>query len=93
MASSSEYRPDTPHSLALEERHRLCVSGVSEVLSFDEEQVVMETALGQLTVEGEGLHVEKLSLDVGELTLEGNIQSLCYSRETKRRGSFWSRVF
>ena len=53
----------------------------------------METALGQLTVEGEGLHVEKLSLDVGELTLEGNIQSLCYSRETKRRGSFWSRVF
>ena len=33
------------------------------------------------------------SLDVGELTLEGNIQSLCYSRETKRRGSFWSRVF
>ena len=52
MASSSEYRPDTPHSLALEERHRLCVSGVSEVLSFDEEQVVMDTSLGLLTVDG-----------------------------------------
>lgn len=93
MASSSEYRPDTPHSLALEERHRLCVSGVSEVLSFDEEQVVMDTNLGLLTVEGEGLHVEKLTLDAGELTLEGSIQSLSYSREGKRKGSFWSRVF
>ena len=93
MENSNQFQADGPHSLILEERRRLNVSGVSEVLSFDEEQVVMETALGQLTVEGEGLHVEKLSLDVGELTLEGNIQSLCYSRETKHRGSFWSRVF
>ena len=93
MENSNQFQADGPHSLVLEERRRLNVSGVSEVLSFDEEQVVMETALGQLTVEGEGLHVEKLSLDAGELTLEGNIQSLSYSRETKRRGSVWSRVF
>ena len=91
MLSSSEYWPDTPHSLALEERHGLCVSWVCQVLSFDEEQ--MDTSLGLLTVEGEGLHVEKLTLDAGELTLEGSIQSLSYSREGKRKGSFWSRVF
>ena len=53
----------------------------------------MDTALGLLTVEGEQLHVEKLSLDVGELTLEGSIQSLCYSRSGQKKGSFWSRVF
>ena len=54
----------------------------------------METPLGRLTVEGEGLHVEKLSLDVGELTLEGSIQSLAYSHDGKgKSGSFWSRVF
>lgn len=93
MVKTQDFQADTPHSVVLEERHRLSVSGVSEVLSFDEEAVVMETSLGQLTVEGDGLHVEKLSLDVGELTLEGNISALCYSREGKSRGSFWSKVF
>lgn len=94
MVNSGDFRGDTPHSVVLEERHRLSVSGVSEVLSFDEEQVAMETSLGRLTVEGEGLHVEKLSLDVGELTLEGSIQSLVYSHDGKgKSGSFWSRVF
>ncbi len=90
---NSEYPGAMPHSLNLEERHRLAVSGVSEVLSFDENQVVMDTALGLLTVEGEQLHVEKLSLDIGELTLEGSIQSMNYSRIGQKRGSFWSKVF
>lgn len=93
MENTSQFQTDRPHSLILEERRRMQVSGVSEVLRFDEEQMVMETSLGQLTIEGEGLHVEKLSLDVGELTLEGSVLSLCYSREGKSRGSFWSRVF
>ena len=90
---NNEFRPDLPHSLNLEERHRLAVTGVSEVLSFDDNQVVMDTALGLLTVEGEQLHVEKLSLDIGELSLEGSIQSMCYSHDRQKRGSFWSRVF
>ena len=90
---NNEFRPDLPHSLNLEERHRLAVTGVSEVLSFDENQVVMDTALGLLTVEGEQLHVEKLSLDIGELTLEGTVDSLQYSRSGQKKGSFWSRVF
>ena len=90
---NNEFRPDLPHSLNLEERHRLAVTGVSEVLSFDENQVVMDTSLGLLTVDGEEMHVEKLSLDIGELTLEGTIDSLGYSRAGKSRGSFWSKVF
>ncbi len=90
---NNEYPGVMPHSLNLDERHRLAVTGVSEVLSFDENQVVMDTALGLLTVEGEQLHVEKLSLDVGELTLEGSVQSLSYSRGAQKRGSFWSKVF
>mgnify|MGYP001348828289 CR=1 FL=1 len=90
---ANEYRAETPHSLILEDRRRLSVSGVSEVVSFDENQVVMETAQGQLTVDGEGLHVEKLSLEVGELTLEGEIEAMAYARENARKGSFWSRVF
>ena len=90
---NNEFRAELPHSIQLEERHRLAVTGVSEVLSFDENEVIMDTSLGLLTVEGEGLHVEKLSLDMGELSLEGSIQSLCYSRDRQKKGSFWSRVF
>ena len=89
----NEYHGDLPHRLELDERHRLSVTGVSEVLSFDENEVIMNTTLGLLTVEGESLHVEKLSLDIGELTLEGSVQSLCYSHDRQKRGSFWSRVF
>ena len=90
---NTDFRADMPHSLSLDERHHLTVTGVSEVLSFDENEVVMDTTLGLLTVEGEGLHVEKLSLDIGELSLEGSIQSMCYSHDRQKRGSFWSRVF
>ena len=90
---TNDFRTDLPHNLNLEERHRLAVTGVSEVLSFDENQVVMDTALGLLTVEGEELHVEKLSLDIGELSLEGSVQSLYYSRDRQKKGSFWSKVF
>lgn len=84
---------DQPHSLTLEERGRLSVTGVSEVVSFDENEIIMDTTLGQLTVQGEGLHVEKLSLDVGELTVAGEVQGMFYSRGKDKRGSFWSRVF
>ena len=53
------------HHLILEERERLTVSGVEEVESFDENLIVMDTAQGVLVVRGEGLHIEKLSLDGG----------------------------
>lgn len=89
----NEPRGDTPHNLILEDRRRLSVSGVTEVVSFDECQAVMETDRGLLTVEGSELHMEKLSLDVGELTLEGEIDALAYARERKSKGGFWSRVF
>ena len=90
---NNDFRAELPHSIQLEERHRLAVTGVSEGLSFDENEVIMDTSLGLLTVEGEGLHVEKLSLDMGELSLEGSIQSLCYSRGNQKKGSIWSRLF
>ena len=90
---ANEPRGETPHNLILEDRRRLSVSGVMEVISFDDSQVVMETDRGVLTVDGGELHVEKLSLDVGELTLEGEIDSISYAKESRAKGGFWSRVF
>ena len=66
-----ELRP-TGHHLILEDREHLTVSGVEEVESFDESTIVMDTAQGVLIVRGEGLHIEKLSLDGGDLKVEGD---------------------
>lgn len=84
-----------PHNIVLEGRRMLTVSGVSDVDSFDEETVVIFTELGELTVRGSNLHINKLSVDVGELTVEGDISALIYSENTSNGGSggFFSRVF
>lgn len=85
--------PSMPHNLALEDRRLLTVSGVSDVDSFDEETVVVFTDLGELTIRGRDLHINRLSVEVGELTVEGSISALIYSEETVKNGGFFSRVF
>ena len=69
-------RPEAAHHVILEEREQLAVSGVEEVESFDENTIVMYTSRGTLIVRGENLHIEKLSLDGGDLKVEGDIDSL-----------------
>ena len=82
-----------PHNLVLEDRKLLTVSGVSDVDSFDEETVVIFTDLGELTIRGSDLHINRLSVEVGELSVEGNISALIYSDEVPKSGGFFSRVF
>ncbi len=82
-----------PHNLVLEDRKMLTVSGVSDVDSFDEQTVIVFTDMGELTVRGSNLHINRLSVDVGELTVEGNITALIYSDEAPKNSGFFSRVF
>ncbi len=82
-----------PHNLVLEDRRMLTVSGVSDVDSFDEETVVVFTDLGELTIRGTNLHINRLSVEVGELTVEGNIAALIYSDEGPKNSGFFSKVF
>lgn len=82
-----------PHQVILEDRRALTVSGVSDVDSFDELTVVIYTDLGELTVKGEGLHINRLNLESGELMLEGQIQSLVYTEVHSRSGGFFGRLF
>lgn len=82
-----------PHNLVLEDRRMLTVSGVSDVDSFDEETVIVFTDLGELTIRGSNLHINRLSVEVGELTVEGNISALIYAEDTRKNGGFFSRVF
>lgn len=93
MAYEEKARPvSKPQSIMLSERAKLTVTGVEEVVSFDEERIVMRTALGELTVVGSGLHIGKLSLDTGELAVEGMVSDLSYA-EHETAGGFWSRLF
>ena len=82
-----------PHNCILEDRRALSVSGVRDVGSFDEEMIVASTEYGELTVKGEKLHITKLSLEIGELCIEGTISALSYADVPDKSGSFLSRVF
>ena len=86
-------RPELSHHVILEEREQLIVSGVEEVESFDESAIYLTTAQGPLEIQGEGLHIEKLSLDGGDLRVEGRVSALIYETEDSRRGGgFLSRL-
>lgn len=81
-----------PHKLNLEERKKLTVSGVAEVVSFDESAVVLRTARGVLLVRGQDLHLKTLSLDGGQVAVEGMVSALIYE-EPRREGGFFTRLF
>ena len=85
--------PVPPHRLELMDRAHLTVSGVEDVERFDETGVVMSTAAGMLVVTGEDLHIGKLSLEGGELFVDGRIDSIAYEDAPNRQGGFFSRLF
>ena len=83
-------------NLLLENRNKLNISGVLDVLSFDDQVVIVETELGLLTVKGENLRINKLSIDTSEVIVEGDISSLTYSdskTSEKSKGSLISKIF
>ncbi len=81
-----------PHCLTLDERQKLTVSGVEEVVSFDEEEITARTVKGLLVVRGSGLRVDQLEKSAGQLALSGLVTTLQYE-ETDRGAGFWSRLF
>lgn len=74
-------------NLILENREKLSISGVLDVLSFDDQIVILETELGMLTIKGEDLRINKLSVDTGDVVIEGNINSVSYSEKEERKSS------
>lgn len=84
--------PEPINNIILENRSRLSVTGVEDVDSFDEAAVVVYTSGGTLVIQGSGLRLEKLSLEVGEIAVSGTIDSLRYENSAGS-GSFLSRLF
>ena len=81
------------HQLTLDGRERLTVTGVEDVERFDENMIVMSTSAGTLVVSGENLHIGKLSLDGGQLHVDGQIDALQYEEQGAGRGGLLSRLF
>ncbi len=82
----------TPHQLIMQNRQVLEMTGVSDVDSFDETTVLAYTSMGRLTIRGGGLHIKRLDLECGALTVEGNICALEYT-DTHKNGGFFGRLF
>ncbi len=80
------------HNVIIEDRKKLTLSGVKEVISFDDETLLLETALGRLTVKGAGLHIVNFDTASGDLFAEGKIYAAVYTSDEKN-GGFFSRVF
>ena len=80
-----------PHKVSLDGRSRLSVTGVSDVLSFDEGAVLLRTEMGILTVQGRELRLKTLSPEGGQVTVEGSVNSLIYE-EPRQKGGWMSRL-
>jgi len=90
---NEQLRGNGSHRVILEDRRQLCVTGVEEVESFDENTIALETDKGFLIVRGEELHIEQLSLDGGELRVDGLVDSITYEESSGTRSGFLSRFF
>lgn len=90
-----EEKKEATHSLHLEQRSRGMLTGVIEVKSFNEENILLETCQGTLEIRGSKLHVCRLELDRGEAEIEGKVDSLIYmqGRNRKKKGSLLKRLF
>lgn len=80
-----------PHKLTLQDREKLTMTGVSEVVGFDDTAVTLRTGLGMLTIQGSQLKLRQLSEEGGQLAIEGKVTALSY--EEPRAAGFWRRLF
>lgn len=91
--AQTEERMRMPHLLSMSERNELGVTGVLDVDSFDDLTVVADTEQGQLTIKGRDLHIQRLCVETGDLTVTGRIESLTYIDAPTRSGGFFGKLF
>ena len=83
-------------NIILESREKLSIGGVKEILTFDEDEIMLDTVLGILEIRGKNLKVEKLSTDTGEIIAKGYIDEIVYPQEhstTEKRGNILKNIF
>ena len=81
------------HKIIIDERKNLIVSGVKEVISFDDETLILNTVMGRITVKGEKLHIISFHTESGDLSAEGKIHAVVYTSDEQKGRGGWSRIF
>ncbi len=87
-----EERIELPHKLTLNQRQQLVMSGVTEIISFDDTAVILKTSLGTLAVHGSALQLKELSVEGGQVAVNGKISALIYE-EPRPSGGWVRRLF
>ena len=82
-----------PHTIHIDNRSRINITGVNDMESFHEQEILLQTDAGLLHIEGEGLHLSKLNLDDGQVIVEGDLISLEYEDVAPVRSGLFSRMF
>lgn len=81
------------HSAILQDRASLELSGVTDVDSFDENEISLYTTLGEMVVRGKGLHVNVMNVDTGDMSIDGDIRSIVYGdKDRKKKLGLWGRM-
>ncbi len=97
MNSETKFSAGKAQTLLLRDRKQMELQGITEVLRFDEGSVVLSTVCGQLTVEGQDLHIRQLDPEQGSVSLDGRVDALYYAdtdtSEKGDRGGFFGRLF
>ncbi len=83
----------TIHNLTLENRKKLVLDGVEDVISFDDASVLLDTVMGQLTINGSSLRIQELCLEKGNVSLEGDIDEILYSDTQVKKSGFFGKLF
>ncbi len=85
--------PALPHQVILDERHRLHITGITDVDNYDDSAVIAQTCAGELTIRGSSLHICKLNIESGDLSIEGHIIALEYAEPRPTKGGRLKRLF
>lgn len=84
------------HKMILNDRKGISITGVIDVVSFDSQEIILETECGLLLIKGNELHMNHLTLEKGEVNVDGTIDGLTYSDTAgadKKAGNFFGRLF
>ena len=74
----AEITKTKPHTLMLDNRKKLVITGAEDVNGFNEDAVAVKTTDGTLIIKGSGLHIDKLNLDSGDVSIEGRVDAMQY---------------
>ena len=91
MAISDHEKSMAEHSVSLTSRKTLVLTGIEDVISFDENGLLLQTGDGTLTIDGNEIHIVALSVESGELSVEGRICGLYYVDKTVKKSGFFTR--